>query len=361
VIKRRRVFYAEGYDPQGAAGYYRLFKQASKSFVKVWPIAIELGQLKLDSDFLAHWDIEASGSDWRVSTRYEFLRLEDIVKSRMSQPLWRQIPRALRWALDDLWSGTTLRIFKASNRFAIHLIGFQLIVMTGVGVSFAAGLLGYILAARFADFPFAAALIVAAASTVAFIKLLQPLAVRWFGLQIGCCWPHLREFGRGEPSAFDPLIDMFAHRIVAAAHANDADEIVVVGHSAGGVFAPAVMARALDLDPGLGRCGPGLVLLTLGSIMPAVAFHPGAAQLRILVQRIMAEPSVVWIDCQSRTDWLNFCGFRCGRRARTPCRSGPTQSDQMARPAPRHADGEILCTPTLESIPSALPVHHGQR
>jgi hypothetical protein len=167
VIKRRLVFYLEGYDPQGAAGYYRLFKQASKSFVKTWPIAIELGQLKLDSDFLAHWDIEASGPDWRVSTHYEFLRLEDVVKSRMSQPLWRLIPRALHWTLDDLWSGTTLRIFKASNRFAIHLIGFQLIVMTWVGVSFAAGLLGYIWAKRFADFPFAAALIVAAATGVA--------------------------------------------------------------------------------------------------------------------------------------------------------------------------------------------------
>jgi len=127
--------------------------------------------------------------------------------------------------------------------------------------------------------------------------------------QINSCWPHLREFARGDRSAFDHPIDVFAKQVVAAARTGEADEIVIIGHSGGGVLAPAVLARALDLAPDLGRCGPRLVLLTLGSIMPAAALHPRAGRLRAIIARLVVESSILWVDGQSRTDWLNFWGF----------------------------------------------------
>jgi hypothetical protein len=96
---------------------------------------------------------------------------------------------------------------------------------------------------------------------------------------------------------------------VAAARDGSADEIVVVGHSTGGVFAPAVIARALELDPDVGRRGPRLLLLTLGSLLPAAALHPGAHRMRDLIARLATEPSLVWIDCVSRKDVLNFWDF----------------------------------------------------
>jgi hypothetical protein len=91
--------------------------------------------------------------------------------------------------------------------------------------------------------------------------------------------------------------------------ANDADEIVVVGHSGGGALAPAVVTRALELDPDIGRKGPPLVLLTLGSIAPGAALHPKAARLRATFARLAVEPSVTWIDSQSRADVMNFWDF----------------------------------------------------
>ncbi len=66
--------------------------------------------------------------------------------------------------------------------------------------------------------------------------------------------------------------------------ANEVDEIVVVGHSGGGALAPAVMVRALELDPDVGRRGPPVVLLTLGSIAPGAALHPRAEKLRSRVR-----------------------------------------------------------------------------
>ena len=69
------------------------------------------------------------------------------------------------------------------------------------------------------------------------------------------------------------------------------------------------MARALERAPELGRRGPPIVLLTLGSIMPGAALHPKATQLRSVVARLAVEPSIAWIDCQSRKDVMNFWDF----------------------------------------------------
>jgi hypothetical protein len=85
VIQRRHVFYVEGYDPQGASGYYGIFQYAAKRCRKVWSIALDVGPLNLDTELLAHWDIQASGPNWRASTRYEFLRLEGVLNANMSQ------------------------------------------------------------------------------------------------------------------------------------------------------------------------------------------------------------------------------------------------------------------------------------
>jgi hypothetical protein len=100
-----------------------------------------------------------------------------------------------------------------------------------------------------------------------------------------------------------------ARRLVAAARADAVDEIVLLGHSGGGALAPAIMARALELDPELGRRGPSVVLLTLGSIMPGVALYTKAKRIRDFIGRIAREPSVRWIDCQSRKDPMNVWDF----------------------------------------------------
>ena len=139
--------------------------------------------------------------------------------------------------------------------------------------------------------------------------LLRPLADRLQVVQINSCWPYLRAFARGRASCFDAPIDTYAARIVAAARADAADEIVVVGHSAAGVTAAAVTERAFALDPDLGRHGPQIVLLTLGSVLPAAALHPAAHRMRDVVRRLATEPSLTWIDCVSRKDVMNFWGF----------------------------------------------------
>jgi hypothetical protein len=309
VIRRRHVFYVEGYDPRGAEGYYDLFRRSWKRCRGAWHFRGELGELALDSDLIAHWDVEATGPNWRVATRYEFLRLEGVIGANMAQPMWRQIPRALAWAAGDLASGTTMRIFRAAWRFGLHLLYFQMLLWLWLALALAGGWLAGLAAARLGALAAPGAIAIGGGIGIMCFLSLRPLADRLQVVQINSCWPYLRELARGAASAFDGPIDAYAARIVAAARAQDCDEIVVVGHSAAGVTACAVMARVFELDADAGRRGPQMLLLTLGSVMPAAALHPAAQKLRDAIGRLATEPSLTWIDCVSRKDVMNFWNF----------------------------------------------------
>ena len=309
LIRRRHVFYVEGYDPQGAAGYYDIFARSWKRFLAIWPLKTKLGPLQIESEEFAHWDIEAAGPNWQVSTRYEFLRQEHLVSATIAEPLTRQVPRALGWAFDYLASGALVRVLRASPDFGLVLIYFQLMLLGWIALAAGAGWLIGHAATAYGGLPGLAGWLIGIVSALAVFRLLRPLGQRWFVIQVNTHWPYLCEFARGEPSWFDRPIEACAQRLVAAARAAAADEIVVVGHSGGGALAPVVVARALELDPELGRHGPRIVLLTLGSILPGVALKPRAVKLQAVVARLAVEPSISWIDCQSRKDVMNFWEF----------------------------------------------------
>src|SRR5262249_14078134 len=243
---------------------------------------------------------------WKVGVGYEFLRLERFLRANMAEPLRRQLVRAAWWAANDLMSGAIWRIFRASWRFALHLAYLQLMLVLWIAVAIAGGLLAAMLATRLVGAPAPVTVVIALAVGVGLLVLLRTLADRWRILQVATCWPYVREFARGEATGYDRPIDIFAARIVAAARDNEADELVVIGHSSGGGIGAAVVARALEIDPDLLRRGPRLVLMTLGSLLPAMTLHPAAARMRAVVRRLAVERTLVWVDCQSRKDWLNF-------------------------------------------------------
>lgn len=309
MIRRRRVIYVEGYDPQGAEGYHNLFARSWKRFVKNWGFKSRLGELAIESQDFAHWDVEAAGPNWRVETRYDFLRQEHIIRANMAEPMLRQVPRALAWTFDYLVSGTIVRVLFASWEFGLALVHFQLMVIWSLVLSIGGGWWIGRTAVRRLDLLDPVGLLISIIAALAIFWAMRPLAKQWSVIQINNHWPYLCELVRGEANCFDAPIEACAQRVIAAARANDADEIVVIGHSGGGVLAPAVMARALEIDSEVGRRGPPLVLLTLGSIAPGAALHPKAEKLRSVFARLAVEPSITWVDVQSRKDALNFWDF----------------------------------------------------
>ena len=263
--------------------------------------------LEIDSEF-SRIGIETSAPNWQVHT-LRFPSARAIHPRQHGGVDAAANPRALWWFCDYLFSGTMWRVFLASWRYWAALVYFQMLMLGWLLLSLGSGVLTGFVLAHFLDAPTWLSAAIGAVAVIGCFKLLQPLADRWFVVQINNHWPYLCEYARGEPSCFEPAINACAERLVAVARANAVDEILVIGHSGGGVTAPAVVARALELDPDVGRHGPAVILLTLGSIMPAAAVHPKARKLRAIIKRIAVEPSLLWIDAQSNKDILNFENF----------------------------------------------------
>jgi len=309
MVRRRHVIYIGGYEPRDARGYYKLFQRECDRFQRVWPVLLTIQPGAFDSGDFARWLVEVRASNWQVSTTYDFLRLEKFIRADMAEPMMRHIPRSLGWIVGDLVSGAQFHIFRASWRFGLHLLFVQLVLLTWLALTVVTGVMvAYVATNRLG--PFApVGIVISVLVALGSFLVLQPVADRWGAIQIPSCWLILRKFARGRTTWLDQVIDMAAQRLIAVAQLNDADELVVVGHSAGGVIASAVMARALEFDPALGRKGPRLVLLTLGSVMPAVALHPAARRMRNIVRCLAVEPTLAWIDCQSRKDVMTFLNF----------------------------------------------------
>ena len=307
-IRRRRVFFIEGYEPKGADGFHHLFRREWNRFRKNWGVTGTLQDIHFDSDDIASWELETIGPNWQVSTRYEFLRLEHQIRANLAQPILLQIMRALRWMAGDLATGSLWRVFRASWRMGVLLSYSQVLLIVWLGLTLAGGWF----AARLADawsFSGFAQLTLGAIAMFGGFALLRPIAGAMFVNQLNNCWPYLREFARGTPTGFDRSVEILAERIVTAAKAGDADEILVVGHSAGAMLALATMKRALEVDPNLGIRRPDVAVVTVGSIMPIFAMHPAASKLRDTIEAVSTEPTVLWADCQAREDFMNFSGF----------------------------------------------------
>jgi pimeloyl-ACP methyl ester carboxylesterase len=308
TVRRRHVLYVEGYDPRGAEAYYQQFQRSCDRFRKAWSVELTLDPFEIDSDDFAHWSLKTRSASWQVATRYDFLRLERHIRAAMFGPTFRQIGRGLGWLIDDIVSGTMWRIFRSSWRFGVHLLSIQVLLVLWLALAAAIGLAAAFVASNFGQ-PLAFAIVGGLTAAAVTLFALKPLAHRWYVSQITSCWATLRCFGRGQPTWLDNTIEAGARHLVAAAAANDTDELVLVGHSTGSVIAAAIMARALALDPDLGRRGVRLVLLTLGAVMPAVALHPSAQRMRDIIKQLAGEPTIAWIECQSRKDVMNFEGF----------------------------------------------------
>ena len=140
-----------------------------------------LGELALDSQDFAHWDVEAAGPNWEVVTRYDFLRQEHIIRANMAEPLLRQIPRALAWAFDYVVSGAIFRVLRASPYFGLVLLYFQTMLIWWLLLSAAGGWLVALGTARvfgLGGWGNLAAVPVGILAAIAIFLALRPLANR---------------------------------------------------------------------------------------------------------------------------------------------------------------------------------------
>ena len=309
-VQHRHIIYVQGYDPRGLAQYYRMFRTELRKFGRLYQASATLGRPQSTSDGeITSWTIETKADGWQTRTAYDFLRFEDFIQRDLASPIWRTVFQAvwIYWRL--VFRGTIGRFWRANWRFATFityphlLLLLEAVCTAAVGFVFGKGLdaLGIPI---LLSVPAAAAVFVALLWTA-----LKYTENRTYLLYLLCDTIWTWQFSHRQRPEWDERIDRFAEYLVKAVRSSDADEILVVGHSSGSFLGTEILARALQLDPALGRHGPRVVLLTIGGNFPIVGFHKASRGFRDHLRQLAVEPAIDWIDCQSRKDVMNFFQF----------------------------------------------------
>ena len=310
-VQRRHIIYVQGYDPRGLAQYYRMFRTELRKSDRVYGQSSRIGRPRQDDGdaSMATWTIDVAGDGWATHVTYDFLRWEDLIQRDFGWPIWRTVLQASAIFWRAVVIGVIPRIWRAHWRFGAFITYPQFILLN-LMIWSAAAALGVSAAATALGAPAAAGW---ALGLVTFLGvlwgLLKTTEKRTYALYLMADTIFTWQFAHRQRPEWDARIARFARHLAETARGSDADEIVIVGHSSGSFLGIEILAQALDIDPDLGRHGPRIVLLTLGGNLPIVGFMPVSDRFRGHLARLATEPTIDWIDGQSRKDVMNFYPF----------------------------------------------------
>jgi len=299
-VKKRCIFHIGGYEPIGPDAVHKRFVRELERFKRTWSVDSAASQPASPNGHIVTWRVETAGPNWRVDTEYNLLAWHDIVLGDFERSAWVRLSRALAVLLDFLITGTLGRFIRASWRFSLYFL-YPFVVLALFAA--AAALLGIGVAALALP---GSALLAPAAGLAIFMVLLRWAGPKFFLSHLLDLWIFTREFMLGTRPDVGARLQAYAEAIAERARDRSWDEIVIVGHSTGGALMLDIAARALRIDPDLGRHGPPVWLLTVGSTALKVGLYPRASWFRETIRTITAAPGIRWVEYQALVDLINF-------------------------------------------------------
>jgi hypothetical protein len=292
-VRRRCVFYVYGFDPAPAERYLRLIKRAGGP-------GAEVSAMLNQSEHESSWTINAGD----VETRFEVLGYEDIIRKFQARPAATRLVSGLYWWAGFAFSGAFRRVFRLT-RGPTRLYLYPLVVFAALyGLCLGGLAIGNQVLSGLGGPDLSVWVRVAAAAPL-MAGLSRFVERIFYPNMMLALFELMFRLARGaSPSAgFEGRIDAFAARIQAARSAGY-DEVLLVGHSLGGVLALRALARVMSDD----STGASVNFMTIGSIAGFVAFQGGSGAdgyAQDLVKVASAE-QVFWLDVSAPRDWFSF-------------------------------------------------------
>jgi pimeloyl-ACP methyl ester carboxylesterase len=309
-VTKRLVLYCPGYDALAETRYRRLIGTGLAQLSRRFGIERRIGPSERDDTVPSiRWHISAGTSRWRTATSYEVLRWDDLVQRDFSRSWLVRLPLLVGALLEALRGGVIQKLFRMNWHFAAFVV-YPWVAFFGIalGALLVGGTIAWAIAWGL-SLPGIVEAAIAMALAIGLLKVIEPRLKKAFVYHLLDGWIFSWQLAAGQCPEFETRLDRFANRIAAAIRDTDAQEVLIVGHSTGTTVAVEIAARALALDPDLGRRGPALALLMIGSCLPVVGFVRTADRLRRHIARLATEPSIQWVEYQAPQDVLNAFGF----------------------------------------------------
>lgn len=301
-IRRRQVFFLNGFDPKGAGHFHRLFRDEAERQAKVSGVTYAVGQRVRNALGYSQWTVQrrdAEGAD--VTTRYHFLAWDDLARQHWARGFAGVLTAALHAYFNSTVSA--VRHFSLAPKTIAAL--FYPAVVWSVFVFFLAGLLAsvhsnlrdwlngpVVLAAMavIAGMAFWAAAKIEAALNTAWLLRIYAFASRW---------------AADEVDGLEERIDRFARLVEQALEDPETDEVLMVGFSVGTMLAVATAANIIQ-GGRMRNSVARLSVLTLGHCLPLLGWMPKANRFRQALTEVGISSSIYWVDYSAPTDWGSF-------------------------------------------------------
>ena len=301
VVRKRHVIHIAGFEPIEPEGLTRRLTSGLNRFAAIWGAESRRSEPRLSDDRrVLSWDVETSGPNWKTECRYTVLRWDELMAPYVGRPWIGRVVGGYKALFEFARTGTIKRYFKANVRYGLFVI-YPVVTLVGFALlAIAAGLL-----AAWAGIPFAGATAPLAALIV--FALLCRFLGSYFYLDFALAdWAFAADLARRDVDGLEAVLERFTGVVVDSVRESDADEVVASGVSLGAVMMAEALARALAREPDLCRLTPRFAYLTVGSSLLKIGLHPSAEGLRQAVGRVGREPSLFWVEYQSKVDPINF-------------------------------------------------------
>jgi len=121
-------------------------------------------------------------------------------------------------------------------------------------------------------------------------------------------WAFARDMVNRKNPEIEVRFSEFADIVKSEIEHSGDDEIIIVGHSFGALWAVAALGKALEVKPNLFN-GKNIVFLALGSSMLKIALAPNAGFMRGWWNSVSGKSQLYWHEIQTKDDWIAF--YKC--------------------------------------------------
>ncbi|KAB2689507.1 alpha/beta fold hydrolase [Brucella pseudogrignonensis] len=296
-VTRRALFFIGGYDPKSPEAFFGRMRKEVGRFDQLWGTTTAVSDLRSDTDRgSVTITTESRSEGWSTQNDFTFLALDKLVLSDFNRPLFIRLIRYLAAFSSFILEGSALRFFRKAWRFGLYFI-YPFMTLVAFALFAAASTLLLSSWLGFASI---------AIGLLVFFIALSILGRRWSTLHLMDLWSFSSQFMHGQRPDAEALLQDFAGSIVRAVGSARYDEIILIGHSTGGMLILDVAARCVSLDTGFSQRAPKVSILTLGSTALKAGYCKRATAFRQQVSKLVAEPSLQWVEIQCLTDPINF-------------------------------------------------------
>ena len=296
-VTRRLIFYVPGFDPFPLRRYRELYRKEAKRQAAL--AGYQISQLPPDPALGADWGVDSVFEGQRTFAAFIVLGWSDLVKHAMSAGILRTYVALFQTLWIYLYSRAFFDLIQMRKGPVIAALYPVVMLLSQLFIAlFTAWLVSLNFSSFWLSVPFASVIFIA---ILRGFKALDRIFFAYYLMQDFAFSAQLRG---AYPAPLQQRINAFSARIEKALKENW-DEILVVGHSSGAHIAISALAQ-IERSAAFDQAPATVGFLSLGQVIPMVAFLPNAGQLRRDLYDISRSTAIYWVDITAPGDGCSF-------------------------------------------------------